>query len=34
MKARFYHRAAVLACAFSADASQVYSGGLDTLVRE
>jgi cell cycle arrest protein BUB3 len=34
MKAKFDHRAAVLACAFSADASRAYSGGLDTSVRE
>jgi hypothetical protein len=33
-KAKFDHRAAVLACAFSSDASHAYSGGLDTSVRE
>jgi hypothetical protein len=33
-KARFDHRAAVLAYAFSADAPWAYSGGLDTSVRE
>ncbi|KAF8899587.1 WD40-repeat-containing domain protein [Gymnopilus junonius] len=33
-KAKFDHRAAVLACAFSADAAHAYSGGLDTSVRE
>jgi len=34
MKAKFDHRAAVLTCAFSADASQAYSGDLDTSVKE
>ncbi|KAF8156102.1 WD40-repeat-containing domain protein [Crassisporium funariophilum] len=33
-KAKFDHRAAVLACSFSADAVHAYSGGLDTAVRE
>ncbi|KAF8958904.1 WD40-repeat-containing domain protein [Flammula alnicola] len=33
-KAKFDHRAAVLACSFSRDASHAYSGGLDTSVRE
>jgi cell cycle arrest protein BUB3 len=32
-KAKFDHRAAVLACCFS-DATHGYSGGLDTSVRE
>ena len=32
-KAKFDHRAAVLACCFS-DANHAYSGGLDTSVRE
>lgn len=32
-KAKFDHRAAVLACCFS-DASHGFSGGLDTSVRE
>ena len=34
MKAKFDHRAAVLASAFSTDAPQSYSGGVDTSVRE
>ncbi|KAF9533134.1 WD40-repeat-containing domain protein [Crepidotus variabilis] len=34
LQAKFDHRAAVLACAFSADGSKGYSGGLDTSVRE
>ena len=33
-KAKFDHRAAVLACSFSADATHAYSGGLDTVVKE
>ena len=32
-KAKFDHRAAVLACCFS-DATHAFSGGLDTFVRE
>ena len=28
------HRAAVLACSFSADATHACSGGLDTVVKE
>ena len=34
MKAKFDHRAAVLAYAFSVDVPWAYSGGLDTSVRE
>ncbi|TEB21248.1 WD40 repeat-like protein [Coprinellus micaceus] len=34
LKAKFDHRAAVLACAFNGDGSRAYSGGLDTGVRE
>lgn len=34
LQAKFDHRAAVLACAFNADGSKGYSGGLDTSVRE
>ncbi|KAF9031299.1 WD40-repeat-containing domain protein [Panaeolus papilionaceus] len=34
MKAKFDHRAAVLACSFSQDGSRAYSGGLDTSLRE
>jgi len=34
MRAKFDHRAAVLAYAFSADAPWAYSGGLDTSDRE
>ena len=33
-KAKFDHRAAVLACSFSADATHAFSGGLDTVVKE
>ncbi|KAF8963712.1 WD40-repeat-containing domain protein [Flammula alnicola] len=33
-RAKFDHRAAVLACSFSPDGSRAYSGGLDTSVRE
>ena len=33
-KAKFDHRAAVLACSFSADAAHAFSGGLDTVVKE
>ena len=33
-KAKFDHRAAVLACSFSADARHAFSGGLDTVVKE
>jgi len=34
IKAKFDHGVAVLACAFSADASRAYSGDLDTSVKE
>ncbi|PPQ70230.1 hypothetical protein CVT24_013088 [Panaeolus cyanescens] len=34
VRAKFDHRAAVLACSFSADGTRAYSGGLDTSVRE
>jgi len=33
-KAKFDHRAAVLACAFTPDGQKGFSGGLDTSVRE
>lgn len=33
-KAKFDHRAAVLACSFSADGTHAFSGGLDTVVKE
>ena len=33
-KAKFDHRAAVLACSFSVDATHACSGGLDTVVKE
>jgi hypothetical protein len=33
-RAKFDHRAAVLACSFSADAAHAFSGGLDTVVKE
>jgi cell cycle arrest protein BUB3 len=33
-KAKFDHRAAVLACSYSADGTRAFSGGLDTVVKE
>ena len=34
LKAKFDHRAAILACAFNADGTKGFSGGLDASLRE
>ena len=34
LKAKFDHRAAILACAFNADGTKAFSGGLDASLRE